>query len=294
MKQDKKGLGKGLDAIFGSSVSDVLDDIQAGHVDAGTSKTELPTNLIKPNPYQPRIQFSDDKIHELAQSIEQHGVFTPILVKKSVNGYELIAGERRLRAAKMINLANIPAIVVDFDDKQMMEIALLENIQRENLNAIEEAKAYAKLIEKLNYTQDELAQRIGKSRVHVTNLLRLLKLPNSVQQLVIEDRLSMGHVRALVSIEDVEDLIFLANKAAEEGLSVRKVEALAKALNQPTSVKPEKVETYNFDFVQQQLLHKFQTPVKVDDKHITITYNGNDDLNRILELIGCLEQQEQE
>lgn len=291
MKKSSSGLGKGLDAIFGASVADVLDDIQQGNTEIGSGKIEVSVHLIKPNPYQPRIQFSDDKIHELAQSIAQHGVFTPILIKKSINGYELIAGERRLRAAKMNQMETIPAIIVEFDDQQMMEIALLENIQRENLNAIEEAKAYAKLIERLGYTQEDLAKRIGKSRVHVTNLLRLLKLPPIIQQMVIDGELSMGHVRALITIENTDDMIFIAKKAIEEGLSVRKIEALAKAINSPIIQKPAKKEA-DFSFVQQQLLDKFQTPVKVDQKHITITYNGVDDLNRILEIIGCLDQLE--
>lgn len=289
MKKNTGGLGKGLDAIFGSSVADVLDDIQHGNVEFGSNKTELPVHLIKPNPYQPRIQFNDDKIYELAQSIAQHGVFTPILVKKNVNGYELIAGERRLRAVKMNKMDTIPAIIVDFDDQQMMEIALLENIQRENLNAIEEAKAYAKMVERLGYTQEDLAKRIGKSRAHVANLLRLLKLPAMLQQMVIDNELSMGHVRALITIENTDDMVFLAKKAIQEGLSVRKVEALAKVLTQPTIEKAPKIGN-DYSFVQQRLLDKFQTPVKIDQKHITITYNGNDDLNRILELIGCLDE----
>ncbi|MGL5541568.1 MAG: ParB/RepB/Spo0J family partition protein [Erysipelotrichaceae bacterium] len=290
MKNERTGLGQGLDAIFGANVSDVLDEIQAGNVEVGSGKIEVPVDSVRPNPHQPRIQFSDEKIHELAQSISQHGVFTPILVKKSVNGYELVAGERRLRAAKMANLSSIPAIIVEFNDQQMMEIALLENIQRENLNAIEEAQAYAKLIDKLHYTQEELAVRIGKSRVHVTNLLRLLKLPEEIQEMVVNDLLSMGHVRALVTLDNQSDMLFLAHQAIKEGLSVRKVEALAKAMHQNHTPKKTKKTVADYSFVQQQLLNKFQTPIKVDDKHITITYNGVDDLNRILELIGCLEE----
>ncbi len=288
MKNDKKGLGKGLDAIFGSSISNVLDEIQAGHSELASGKVELPISEIKPNPYQPRLQFDDSKIQELAQSVSQHGIFTPILVKKSVNGYELIAGERRLRAAKLNNMASIPAMIVDFDDQQMMEIALLENIQRENLNVMEEAKAYSKIIDRLGYTQDELAKRIGKSRVHVTNVLRLLKLPKEIQDMVVADKLSMGHVRALLPLEDKTDMLLIAYKAIDEGLSVRRVEALVKQLMQPKVKKP--VNESQYLAVEQLLLEKFQTPIKIDQKHISITYHGNDDLNRILTLLGLIEE----
>ena len=171
-KKSEARLGKGLAAIFGEDVSEVLEDIQQGKSDTNVSgRFEVAVEEVRPNPYQPRKSFDDARLQELAQSIRQHGVFTPILVKKSVGGYELIAGERRLRASKLAGLKKIPAILMEFDDQQMMEIALLENIQREDLNAIEEAKAYEKLIKKLGYTQEELASRIGKSREHVANTL---------------------------------------------------------------------------------------------------------------------------
>ena len=183
-KENSARLGKGLSAIFGEDVNNVLEDIQQGKTEVHEdSKFEVAVKDVKPNPYQPRKNFDDDKIQELADSIRLHGVFTPILVKKAVKGYELIAGERRLRASKVAGLKTIPAILMEFDDQQMMEIALLENIQREDLNAIEEAQGYEKLIKKLDYTQEELAKRIGKSREHVANMLRLLKLPKAVQQL---------------------------------------------------------------------------------------------------------------
>ena len=185
-KKSEARLGKGLAAIFGEDVSDVLEDIQQGKSDTHVSgRFEVPVDQVRPNPYQPRKTFDEQRLKELAQSIQQHGVFTPILVKKSVGGYELIAGERRLRASKMAGLENIPAIEMEFDDQQMMEIALLENIQREDLNVIEEAKAYEKMIGKLGYTQEELARRIGKSREHVANTLRLLRLPQKIQEYVI-------------------------------------------------------------------------------------------------------------
>lgn len=283
---------QGLSAIFGESVSDVLEDIQnSGKKMEGVSDTTLiPVKDIKPNPYQPRVEFDEDKLKELSESIRTHGVFTPILVKKALKGYELIAGERRLRASKMAELEEIPAIIVDFDDQQMMEVALLENIQRENLNVIEEAKAFSKLIEKMGYSQEELAKRIGKSREHVTNTLRLLKLPVKIQDYVVNHKLSMGHVRALLSLDNEEDMMLVAKQAMKEKLSVRAVEALVKKMKHP-KVKVEKEKTHAYDGVMEIMREKLQTKVVVDDKQIVIKYHGVDDLNRILELIHCLEEE---
>ena len=291
-KDNSARLGKGLSAIFGEDVSDVLEDIQHGKAEIHEdSKFEVEVSEVKPNPYQPRKNFDDSKIQELADSIKLHGVFTPILVKKAVKGYELIAGERRLRASKLAGLKTIPAILMDFDDQQMMEIALLENIQREDLNAIEEAQGYEKLIKKLGYTQEELAKRIGKSREHVANMLRLLKLPKSVQQYVIDKQLSMGHVRALLGLKDSSLIEDVAKKAIQLHLSVRAVETLVKNMNEqkPEPVKKEK--DIHLEKVQERLQSRFQTKVKIDDKQITIRYEGNDDLNRLLELLGGLEEE---
>ncbi len=291
-------LGKGMDdiqglsAIFGESVSDVLEDIQnSGKKIEGISDTTLiPVKEIKPNPYQPRTDFDEDKLNELSESIRTHGVFTPILVKKAVKGYELIAGERRLRASKIAQLEEIPAMIVDFDDQQMMEIALLENIQRENLNVIEEAKAFSKLIDKMGYSQEELAKRIGKSREHVTNTLRLLKLPAKIQDYVINHQLSMGHVRALLSLDREEDMVLVAKQAIKEKLSVRAVEALVKEMKQPKG-KIKKEVDHTYDHVIEIVREKLQTKVLIDDKQIVIKYHGTDDLNRILELMDCLEEE---
>ena len=185
--RDTNRLGKGLNSIFGQDVSKVLEDIQNGDVKTEKQEqTKINIDQIRPNPYQPRKVFDDTALQELSQSIKQHGVFTPILVKKSIQGYDLIAGERRLRASKLAGMSDIPAIIVDLNDQEMMEIALLENIQRENLNGIEEAKAYEQLIQRLNYTQEQLANRVGKSREHITNTLRLLKLPEDVQEYVVQ------------------------------------------------------------------------------------------------------------
>ena len=170
-----KKLGKGLDEIFGENFSSVLNDINAPA--DGSQAVKISLDEIRPNPYQPRKTFDREALNDLAASIKEHGVFNPILVRKSVGGYELIAGERRLRASKIAGMRDIPSIVVEFDDTQMMEISILENIQREDLSPLEEARAYQQLIEKLGYTQEKLAERIGKSRPYITNILRLLKLP---------------------------------------------------------------------------------------------------------------------
>ena len=290
-KKDQTRLGRGLSAIFGEDVTSVLDEIQQGKTEVeGSKKSEIEVSIIRPNPYQPRRTFDEAKLQELAESIKTHGVFTPILVKNAIQGYELIAGERRLRAAKIAGLKTIPAIIVEFDDAQMMEIALLENIQREDLNAIEEALGYEKIIARLNYTQEELAKRIGKSREHVANMLRLLKLPQTVQQHVVDGKLSMGHVRALLSLKDPQRMEEVAEKAIALHLSVRAVETLVKNINQPKEeVKKEK--DIHLQAVEKKLQRKFQTKVKIDQRHIAITYVDQDDLNRILELLNALDEE---
>ncbi len=280
-------LGKGLTTIFGQDVSKVLDDIQHGEIDTVVSEqTKIPVSEIRPNPYQPRKVFDDEALQELKVSIEQHGVFTPILVKKSIAGYDLITGERRLRASKLAGLETIPAIIVQFDDQEMMEIALLENIQREDLNVIEEAKAYEQLIQKLGYTQEQLAKRVGKSREHITNLLRLLRLPEDVQQYAIDKQLSMGHIRALLSLKNEEEMRRIAKQAIDQGLSVRKVEQLVKESAQKKD-KPIVASKENM-FVkeaQHQLEDYFQTNVKIAGHAITIHFENDSDLTRILEML---------
>lgn len=290
-KKSEARLGKGLAAIFGEDVNDVLEDIQQGKSDTHVSgRFEVSIDDVRPNPYQPRKTFDEGRLRELADSIRQHGVFTPILVKRSLGGYELIAGERRLRACRLAGIKKIPAIEMEFDDQQMMEIALLENIQREDLNAIEEAKAYEKLIQKVGYTQEELARRIGKSREHVANMMRLLKLPARLQQHVTAHELSMGHVRALLSLEDEALMEEVAQKAIREQMSVRAVENLVKGMVQPKPKKKEKARDIHMEAVEHRLQERFQTTVKVANGQIVIRYDGDDDLNRILEMIGGLDE----
>lgn len=285
----KPRLGKGLDSIFGDNLSDVIEDIQQGKVEAYNQTHELELETIRPNPYQPRKVFDQDKINELAESIRLHGVFQPVLVRKSIQGYELVAGERRLRASKKAGLKKIPAIVIEFSDEQMMEISLLENIQREDLSVIEEAHAFMKLIEKLKYTQEELAKRVGKSRTHITNTLRLLKLPNSVQNLVQEEKLQMGHVRPLLALDDENMIYDIAMLIIERQLSAREVEKLVKEYQtKPDKSKPKKIDPA-LSYVEEIMQRKLNTKVQVSNKKITIDYHNTEDLNRILDLIQCIE-----
>ena len=221
MAEKKKKLNKGLDAIFGGDITSLIDDIE--HNTPESSQEKIKLDEIRPNPYQPRKVFDEQALNELALSIQEHGIFQPVILKKSVQGYEIVAGERRCRAARMAHLEEVPAIIVDFSDQQMMEIALLENIQREDLNAIEEAQAYQTMMEKLKLTQNELAKRIGKSRTHITNTLRLLNLPEKIQEYVLDGSLSMGHARALITL-DKERALKIAKRVIDEKLSVRDVE----------------------------------------------------------------------
>ena len=278
-------LGSGLDAIFGSDINSLLDDIQNGNEPEGVTTSNISLTLadIKPNPYQPREIFDEVKLNELAESIKEHGVFTPVLVRRVNEGYELVAGERRAKAAEIAGLTEIPAIIVDFDDDQMAEISLLENIQRENLTAIEEAKGYKTLIDRRGYTQEELGKRVGKSREHIANTLRLLVLPESVQKMVEEGSLTPGQVRPLITV-DFEDIEKFAQKIAKENLSARSVERLIQEyrgnVTRNTPVISEAAREY-----QKQLRHYLQTRVKIDGTKITINYVDENDLERIVEAI---------
>ena len=278
-------LGSGLDAIFGSDINSLLDDIQNGTEPDGvtTTNTSLKLTDIKPNPYQPREIFDEEKLQELADSIKEHGVFTPVLVRKVTDGYELVAGERRTKAAEIAGLIEIPAIIVDFDDDQMMEISLLENIQRENLTAIEEAKAYKNLIDKRGYTQEELGKRVSKSREHVANTLRLLSLPDKVQKLVENGTISAGQARPLITVAP-KDIDKLVDKVVKENLSARRVEKLVQGYKNPPIKNTPVISEAAYEY-QKQLQHYLQTRVKIDGTKITINYVDENDLERIVEAI---------
>lgn len=291
-KAKQRGLGKGLNSIFGQDVEQYLDDIQNNAAEApGRREVELPIEEIRPNPYQPRKEFDKKALEELSESIKTHGIFTPLLVRKSVSGYDLITGERRLRAAKMAGLKTVPVIQVEFTEEQMMEIAILENVQREDLNPIEEAAAYESLIQKLGYTQEKLAERVGKSREYCANIMRLLKLPEDVQSMVVNKELTMSHVRPLLSLNDEEEIYEAAEKIKKNKMSVREVEAYVRDVNGGGQKKQQKKEKDPMiRDLEIQLSEKLGTQVVFSKKSFTISYHDTDDLNRILELIGCLDE----
>ena len=294
-EKKQKGLGRGLDSIFGSNVEQFLDDIQSSAKEVpGRREVEIAIEEIRPNPYQPRKEFDQTALNELADSIRTHGIFTPLLVRKSVSGYDLITGERRLRAAKIAGLKVVPAISVDFTEEQMMEIAILENVQREDLNAIEEATAYDSLVKKLGYTQEKLAERVGKSREYCANIMRLLKLPSEIQKLVVDKRLAMGHVRPLLGLKDEMEMLDAAEKIMKEKMSVREVEAYVRDINseevKPNKTKPEKKRDPIIHDLEHQISVKLGTKVTIQNKKLTIRYTDTEDLNRILEILNCLDE----
>ncbi len=294
-EKKQKGLGRGLDSIFGSNVEQFLDDIQSSAKEVpGRREVEIAIEEIRPNPYQPRKEFDQTALNELADSIRTHGIFTPLLVRKSVSGYDLITGERRLRAAKIAGLEVVPAISVDFTEEEMMEIAILENVQREDLNAIEEAAAYDSLVKKLGYTQEKLAERVGKSREYCANIMRLLKLPSEVQKLVVDKKLAMGHVRPLLGLKNEMEMLDAAEKIMKEKMSVREVEAYVRDINseevKPNKTKPEKKRNPIIHDLEHQISVKLGTKVTIQNKKLTIRYTDTEDLNRILEILNCLDE----
>ena len=287
METKKRALGRGLEDLFNSENLD-LESVEAKIYESATNEEIVELNLsdLRPNPYQPRKVFDDEALNELASSIREHGVFQPIIVKKSIKGYDIIAGERRFRASKMAGLDKIPAIIRDFTDAQMMEIALLENLQRENLTVIEEALAYKSMIEHLNLTQDELSKKVGKSRSHVTNILGLLRLPGEVQQMVSDGRITMGHARALSKLESNEEIIKLANKIVDDNLVVRDIENITGTENVAKKVKVvRRAPSTEYKYVEDILRDKFDTKVKVGKTKIEIYFGSSAELNRILEIL---------
>lgn len=288
MKQKKKALGRGLEELFSTEVLD-FDTFESNIMENATTNEiqDIPINEIRPNPYQPRKSFNEEALRELSESIKNHGVFQPIIVKKGIRGYDLIAGERRLRASKMAGLDKIPAIVKDFSDDEMREIALLENIQRENLTAIELAWAYKGIIDNLDIRQEDLALRIGKSRSHITNTLGLLNLPEEVQKMILNGELSMGHARVLSKMEDESKITGLAKKIINEGLSVHEIEEISKDEEIKKRVPITRRER-NTDYtnIENELKDILGTKVKVDNKKINIYFENVNDLNRILEIMN--------
>ena len=276
----KFALGKGLGAL-------IPDDINEGN----EGKLMISLNKIKSNIDQPRKSFDNEKIAELAESIKNHGIIQPLILKENGGGYIIVAGERRWRAAKMVGLKEVPAIVMDLTEKQVLEISLIENIQRQDLNPIEEALAYKKLLSDFNLTQEELSKRIGKSRTAITNTIRLINLDSSVQQYVIDGIISEGHGRALLSLEDGELQYIYSQKVIDEKLSVRELEKLIRnaSLKSEKSEKNEELNPYYKD-VRDRLQNYFGTKVNLSSKKnrgkIEIEYYSEEDLERILDIIN--------
>ena len=277
----KGGLGRGIEALF-------EDEPQIEEVE---EVKELDLSDIRPNPYQPRKRFDDKSLKELSDSIKENGVFQPIIVRKSVNGYEIIAGERRYRASKLAKKKTIPAIIRKFDEIQMMEVAVLENLQREDLTPLEEAQAYEMLQKNLGLTQEEVSKRMGKSRPYIANYLRLLTLPSKTKRLLQHGDLSMGQARTLLGLKDKDKIDALAKRVAKEGMPVRKVEALGSERN---AKKPQKKTVKKSAFnraSENQLSNKFGSNVNISETkkgkgHLSIDFASADELNRILDLLG--------
>ena len=294
METKKKDLGRCLEQLFNSENLDLdinnIQKLESKLYESSNKEDIVEVNLdeLRANPYQPRKVFNDEALQELAASIKEHGVFQPIIVKKSIKGYEIIAGERRVRASKLAGLTKIPAIVRNLTDELMMEIALLENLQRENLNCIEEALAYKSMITTLGLTQESLATKVGKSRSHITNMLGLLRLPQSVQDMVSSGNLSMGHARVLSKIEDNDKIVELANKIVNEKLAVRDIEQISESDDIEKKVKitrQKNPSNENYKYVENLLREKYDSKVKIKDKKIEIGFTSSADLNRILEIM---------
>lgn len=288
MEQKKKALGRGLEELFSTEVLD-FDTFENNVIESASESDikQIPVNEIRPNPYQPRKTFNEEALKELSDSIKNYGVFQPIIVKKSIKGYDLIAGERRLRASKLAGLEKIPAIVKEFSDEEMREISLLENLQRENLTAIELAWAYKGIIDNLDIRQEDLAQKIGKSRAHVTNILGLLNLPDTVQKMVLNSEISMGHARVLSKMDNPEEVKLLANRIVNENLSVHDIENISRQEEIKKRVPVTRRTTINdYSNVENQIKEILGTRVKIDSKKINIYFENVNDLNRILEIMN--------
>ena len=298
-----RGLGKGLDSLIPDAVGEAKKSREAQAQDSSAKKTDVaptggPETMVKitrvePNREQPRKNFDEDALQELADSIKQFGLLQPILVQDRKDYYEIIAGERRWRAAKIAGLKEVPVIIRNYTEQEIVEISLIENIQREDLNPIEEAQAYKRLLDEFHLKQDEVAERVSKSRVAVTNSVRLLKLSDEVQRMVIDEMITTGHARALLAIENAEEQYALAQRIFDEKLSVRDVEKLVKNLHKPA--KPKKMDDKALQAIYQNIEEKLKTrlgtKVAVSGKgdgtgKIEIEFYNHDDLDRIVDMLG--------
>ena len=301
MAVKRNGLGKGLDSLIPNktikAVEKPVNKVQKEKIKAEKpGETMVKITQVEPNREQPRKDFDEDALLELADSIKQFGVLQPLLVQKKNDYYEIIAGERRWRAAKLAGLKEVPVLVREYTEQEVVEISLIENIQRENLNPIEEAIAYKRLLQEFHLKQDEIAERVSKSRTAVTNSMRLLKLNSKVQQMVIDDMISTGHARTLLALEDEEQQYTIANKIFDEKLSVRETEKLIKALKNPKkTVKKEKIEyTFIYENLEEKMKGIMGTKVNVNPKSngkgkIEIEYYSEEELERLFDLIMSIQ-----
>ncbi|WP_455616519.1 ParB/RepB/Spo0J family partition protein [Eisenbergiella sp.] len=286
-----RGLGKGLDSLIPNTIGEAKEKKEGKEkTENKNPETMVKLTMVEPNGEQPRKNFDEDSLLELAESIKQFGLLQPIIVQDRKNHYEIIAGERRWRAAKMAGLKEIPVIIKNLTNQEIVEISLIENIQREDLNPIEEAQAYKRLLEEFNLKQDEVAERVSKSRTAVTNSMRLLKLCDEVQQMVVNEMISTGHARALLSIEDPEEQYMIAQKVFDEKMSVREVEKLVKDLHKPE--KAPKKENKSLEVIYQNIENRLKeslgTKVSISPKNngagkIEIEFYNHDDLDRLME-----------
>lgn len=299
MALKRGGLGKGLDSLIPENRDVKKEDGKAGSGGSPEEKgleTIVKITQVEPNRKQPRKNFNEDALQELSESIKQFGLLQPILVQDRKDHYEIVAGERRWRAAKLAGLKEVPVIIRDYTEQEIAEISLIENIQREDLNPIEEAQAFKRLLEEFHLKQDEVAERVSKSRTAVTNSIRLLKLSDEVQQMVIDDMISTGHARALLAIEDHQQQYALAQKIFDEKLNVREVEKLVKNLNKPPKEREKKEEEDKslmivYQDVEEKLKKRLGTKVSISPKgngagRIEVEFYNHDDLERLLEIFG--------
>ena len=304
MAVKKKGLGKGLDSLIPDNKNiktitseKAAEEKKEDQVKSGVQMLKI--NMVEPNRDQPRKSFEEDALLELADSIKQFGILQPLIVRKRKDYYEIIAGERRWRAAKIAGIKEVPVIIKEYTDQEIVEIGLIENIQRENLNPIEEAMAYKRLLEEFNLKQDEVAERVSKSRTAVTNSMRLLKLDSKVQQMIIDDMITTGHARALLAIDDPELQYTLASQIFDEKLSVRETEKLVKEIKNPKKPKEKKVVENSFIYrdLENKMKYIFGTKVSISSKgkgkgKIEIEYYSDDELEQMFEMIMSIKRGE--
>ena len=287
----RKALGKGLEELFNNEPLD-FNKVEEKIINSTPKEEIVSVKLsdLRSNPYQPRKIFDQAALDELSQSIKEHGVFQPIIIKPSIKGYEIVAGERRVKASIQAGLDEIPAIIRDFNDDEMMEIALLENLQRENLTCIEEAEAYQKIRVSLNLTQEELAKRIGKSRSYITNTIGLLNLPEETKQLINENKISMGHAKILSKLENKEQINELTNRIINEEISVRELERITSSpenfVRKNTIKKQRTTQDNMYKYIEENISEKLGTKVKIKTNKIEISFTNSNDLNRLLEIMN--------